>query len=981
MVANAFALLQPYLLGRGVDAVTRHQAGRLPLIFLAVLAAAAGDAAFRFTQRLTINRASRQIENELRRDLFQQLLRLDQRFFQQIRTGDLMARATNDLSAVQNLLGMGLMNIANTLVIFVAAVTLMALIDWQLTILSVSLLTLLSLGFLLLGPQIQKRFLKVQQEFAAVSSKAQENFSGIRVVKAYVQEEHEERRFRQVNQDYVRANVAWARINSALWPLFGLLAGLAGVVLLYVGGQHVVQQKITIGQFIQFNTYLILLSWPMIALGWVANMFQQGAASMGRIEEVLHQQPAIAGAPNPVTPAKVAGEIIFDRVTFAYEGAPIFQDLSLRVPAGSTLAIVGSTGSGKSTLVRLLTRVYDPQSGRILLDGTDIRDIPLDFLRRQVGYVPQEAFLFSETLAENITLGAPNAPAEAVRAAAQRSQLSADLRQFPQGFNTMIGERGVTLSGGQKQRTAIARALIKDPRVLVLDDALSSVDTRTEEEILNGLREFMEGRTSLVIAHRVSTVKSADRIVVLDEGRIVEQGTHTELLTLGGEYARLLRAPAAAPRTRGGGGPRRRLPDAAMSVRGGHGARWAGASDEVLGKAYDARLMRRLWTYVRPHRMLGVIGLVLLLLSSLNDLAGPYFTQQAIDHYIRPGRLNGYGKLAALWTLVIVLNFGARYWQSFAMNLLGQRVMFDLRNAVFSHLQRMSLSYFDHTPVGVLVTRMTNDVDALNQLLTSGLVAVIGDLFSLVVIAGFLLWVNWRMALIVFLIMPVVVAITAVMRTQMRDTYRAIRTRIGRINGFLQEAVSGVLTIQLFNRERRSLRGFRPPQPRLPEGQPEVGSAFLCLHAADELRRFLDVRADPLDRRGTGGPGSAHTRHAGSLPAAGRSSLPADSRSLREVQHPAGRDGRLRAHLRHPRRARPRSGPGHGGQAAGAAGLDRPGPRLVRLPGGRLGSPRCLDVDRPGRKGRRRRRDGSRQDLIDQPADPLLRSPAGRGHG
>ncbi len=539
MIANGFALLQPYLLGRGVDAVTRQQAGRLPLIFLAILGAAAGDAAFRFTQRLTINRASRQIENGLRRDLFQHLLRLDQRFFQQIRTGDVMARATNDLSAVQQLLGMGLMNIANTVVIFVAAVTLMALIDWQLTILSVSLLTLLSLGFLLLGPQIQKRFLKVQQEFAAVSSKAQENFSGIRVVKAYVQEEHEERKFREVNQEYVRANIAWARINSALWPLFGLLAGLAGVVLLYVGGQHVVQHRITIGQFIQFNTYLILLSWPMIALGWVANMFQQGAASMGRIEEVLRERPAIASPAHPMVLKRVLGEVVFDHVSFAYEGSAIFDDLSLHIPAGSMLAIVGSTGSGKSTMVRLLTRVYDPQAGRILLDGTDIRDLPLDLLRRSVGYVPQEAFLFSETLAENITLGAPDATAEAVMAAAQRSQLSADLEQFPDAFNTMIGERGVTLSGGQKQRTAIARALIKDPAVLVMDDALSSVDTRTEEQILSGLRDFMVGRTSIVIAHRVSTVRAADQIVVLEDGRIVEQGSHAELLSLRGEYSRL----------------------------------------------------------------------------------------------------------------------------------------------------------------------------------------------------------------------------------------------------------------------------------------------------------------------------------------------------------------------------------------------------------------------------------------------------------
>lgn len=539
LLANGFALLQPFLLGRGVDAIVRKQPDRLPLIFIAIVAAAAADAVFRFLQRYTVNGVARRIENELRRDMFEQLERLDQRFFQGMRTGDIMARATNDLSAVQQLLGMGLSSIFNTVVIFTAAVVLMLLIDWQLTLLSVSLLTLLSLGFLVLGPQIQKRFLRVQEQFAALSSKAQENFSGIRVVKAYVQEEAEQRSFRAINQEYVDANIAWARINSALWPLFGTLAGLAAVVMLYVGGQHVVQHRLTLGQFVQFNTYLILLSWPMIALGWVSNLFQQGAASLNRIEEILHQTPAVASPPRPLRPEAVRGELTFENVSFRYVDEPIFENLSLHVPAGSTLALVGSTGSGKSTLVRLLARVYDPQEGRILIDGTDIRDLPLDVLRRQIGYVPQEAFLFSETLAENIMLGAPDAPAESVERAAELSQLSADLEQFPNGLQTMIGERGVTLSGGQKQRTAIARAVLKDPAILVLDDALSSVDTRTEEAILRGLRGFMEGRTSIVIAHRISTIKDADQIVVLEEGRVVEQGSHARLLGEGGEYARL----------------------------------------------------------------------------------------------------------------------------------------------------------------------------------------------------------------------------------------------------------------------------------------------------------------------------------------------------------------------------------------------------------------------------------------------------------
>jgi len=539
VVANGFALLQPYLLGRGIDALTNRRADRIPLIVLAIIAAAALDAGSRFVQRSSVGQVARGVDNEFRRDLVAHLEGLDQRFFQEIRTGDIMARATNDLSAVQQLLGAGLSSLTNTAVIFSVAFTLMLLIDWQLALLSVSLLGLLSLVFVVLGPQIQRRFLKVQEQFAVLSAKAQENFSGIRVVKAYVQEDAECAGFEALNRQYVADNIAWARINSGLWPLFGLIAGLAAVVLLYVGGRHVVLGRISLGQFVQFNSYLILLSWPMIALGWVANMLQQGAASLDRLEEILRRQPLVSSPPAPLQPQAIRGDIRFEAVSFRYADTLILDRFSLDIPAGTMLAVVGATGSGKSTLGRLLTRVWDPQEGRILLDGVDIRDLPLDLLRRQVGYVAQETFLFSDSLLANITLGVEDPPAEAVTRAAELSQLSADLEQFPEGLQTVIGERGVTLSGGQKQRTAIARAVIKDPAVLILDDALSSVDTRTEEAILQGLRLYMKGRTSVVIAHRLSTLKDADQIVVLEDGRIAEQGTHAQLLARGRQYAQL----------------------------------------------------------------------------------------------------------------------------------------------------------------------------------------------------------------------------------------------------------------------------------------------------------------------------------------------------------------------------------------------------------------------------------------------------------
>jgi ATP-binding cassette subfamily B protein len=399
----------------------------------------------------------------------------------------------------------------------------------------------------IIGPHTRGRFRQLQEQFAAVTAKAQENLSGIRVVKAYVQEESEKRAFRALNQDYMDKSRAFARIYNALWPVFAITDGVASVVLLYLGGIHVVQGRITLGQFVQFMTYLVIMSGPVLGIGWVVTYLYQGAASLRRIEEILERRPAIGSPPAPRQPAEVRGELRFEDVSFRYDGNPVLEHFSLVVPAASTVGIVGSVGSGKTTLVKLLLRLHDPQQGRILFDGVDVRDLPLDWLRSQIRCVLQEPFLFSDTLTRNINLGvdspSPLEPEEGrgrgLEWAAELSQLSADLDQFPDGLETVIGERGITLSGGQKQRATIARAVLTRPSVLVLDDAFSSVDTSTEEAILTRLKAAKGNQTRLVIAHRVSTIKDCDFIVVLESGRAVEQGTHAQLLARRGVYARM----------------------------------------------------------------------------------------------------------------------------------------------------------------------------------------------------------------------------------------------------------------------------------------------------------------------------------------------------------------------------------------------------------------------------------------------------------
>lgn len=854
LLLASVTLVQPYLIRLGIDSL---QANKFePLISLVIVLVGLVQFGLGFMQRWSVNRVGHVVEADIRKTLFEKLQTLDRRFFDQNSVGDLIVHSTSDISIQRNFIVQGIVSGANTVFMGVIALGLMFYQNWKLALIGLVFLPFMAVAFSWIRRRMETVYQAAQERLGEVSNRIQEVLYGIRVVKAYTVEQAEADRYAHENLLYVGDRLRFARLNSFLIPLIQLATGLTTALLLWVGANEIEHGNLTIGQFVQFNAYLLLLAGPLSNLGAVMGIGQQAAISMGRLQRILLYEPEIA-EPDPqdvvVPPSAKKGEttLEFKDAGMRFGEKWALRHLNFKIQTGQTVAVVGPTGSGKTSLASLIGRVYDPDEGAVLLNGANVKDIPLEELRRRVTYVPQETLLFSLSLRDNIAFGKHHAIEDEINTAADLSRLAQDLPQIPGGFDAKVGERGVTLSGGQKQRTAIARALVPDSELLILDDALSSVDASTQNLIAANLRLLAsQGRTTLIVTQRLALVKDADWIVVLDGGRIVAEGTHATLLGQDGSlYVRMYQHELAAaadsmldeavfPTNRAGGGaadgggttapalkakaaePVEKLAGTAAmtaepekprrNILGGKSkkVKTEDVGDEILGLDYHGGRLTRLSRYIVRYWRILLLAAPIIIVGSLLELVGPLLSKSAIDNYITPKRLDGLGLVLWLFAGATILSFVMRYFRAYLMEKIGQLVVRDLRVDLFTHLLGHSLSFFDRYPAGSLIGRLTSDMDAINDLLSQGAVAVVADLITVVAIVTTMFILDWRLALVSLAVLPILFVSTNIFRKILRQAWRSSRRKYSVLVGNMAENYSGMLTIQLFNRQQRNLETF-----------------------------------------------------------------------------------------------------------------------------------------------------------------------------